>query len=236
MAEIVFFHYSPGDSYLKTRDARIKFPLLLLYTIILHYVSTRGLLFISAIAIFLFISEKPSYRRLLPELKGVFFLGILIFTATFSVNKNIVSASFTVLRFIITVLFGICLIQTTLPEEIEKAVYWFLKPFPFIHASLVATRIRLTIMFIPDLIDTTQKIKEARLARCIQRERNPVKKIKSLIIPLLTMIIDQAEQTAYAMEARCYTDEKRYTLQPLEKKDIITAGAGLLGAGLSFFL
>ncbi len=236
MAEIDLFHYSPVPSPLKNLDPRIKFSLLLLYTVLIYQVHTWGLVLLTAIATILFFSGKPSLKHLLFRGKGILILGILIYFATYGAEKNTITALLSVLRFVTTVLLGMCLISTTLPEEIEKAVYWFLKPLPFISASVIATRIRLTFMFIPDLMETAEKIKEARISRCIQRERNPFKKITTLIIPLLSSVIERAEVTAFAMEARCYTDKKHYTLKHLTLKDYAAAAVGLGAAGLSILL
>ncbi len=236
MAEIDFFHFSPVASPLKNLDPRIKFPLLLLYTILMYQVRTRGLVLLAAIAAVLFLSGKPSLKHILLRGKGILILGILIYFATYGAEKNTIASLLSVLRFAATILLGMCLVSTTLPEEIEKAVYWFLKPLPFISASVIATRIRLTFMFIPDLMETAGEIKEARISRCIQKERNPVKKMITLIIPLLSSVVERAEATAFAMEARCYTDKKHYYLRHLTWKDYAAAAAGLCAAGLSILL
>ncbi len=236
MAEIDLFHYSPAPSPIKNLDPRIKFPLLLLYTILVYHVHSRGLVFIAVFALFLFIMGKPPLKHLLSEGKGILFLGALLFAATYGAAKDTAAALFSVLRFLTTILFGMSLVSTTLPEEIEKAVFWFLRPLPFIPASTMAARIRLTILFIPELMDTVREIEEARISRCIQQRRNPVKRMTTLVIPLMYTIIKRSEATALAMEARCYTDKKDYTFHPFTLKDAAAGAAGLCAAGLSILL
>ncbi len=236
MAEIELFHYNPEDSLLRRTDARVKLPLLLISTIVLYKVHPRGLLFLSALIILLFILTRPFLQHLFYELKGAALLTVLIFSAVSLSTGNIFQAVLASWRFIMTILLGIILISTTHPEEIETAVYWYLKPFPFISASKTATRIRLTITFIPVLLDTVNEIKEARLSRCIQREKNPVKKIYTLTIPLFNSIINKAEKTSFAMESRCYSDNKTYQTEKFALKNIFQLSAGVIGVLLSLFL
>jgi len=236
MAEIELFHYTAKKTFLKSIDARIKFPLLMLFTILVYHVSAGGLLFLSLCILILFTVSSYSLKYSLPNMRGILILTLLIAIATYAAGRKTGEALLAALRFDSTIFLGITLIATTLPEEIEKAVYALLKPVPFISAARVATRIRLTITFIPELLNKTREIKDARLSRCIKSERNPVKRIHSLILPLMYGIIENAETTAFAMESRCYSDNKTFTLKKLSTRDYYALAAGLLAAGIGLII
>ncbi len=225
MAETAFFRYQDRSSFLKKVDPRIKMSLLLIYTVLLYHISTGGLILLSAFTIFLFMAN---YRiKSIREIKGALILSLFIGTAAFLSSYNLFFTILAVTRFLMTILLGLVLIGTTHSGEIEKAVYWFVKPVPFISETEIAMRVRLTITFIPDIMVTAAQIKEAGLSRCIQHVKNPVRKITALAVPLLYAIIRRAEGTALTMEARCYSGTRDYTLKQCTLKDLLHLSTGL---------
>ncbi len=225
MAEAVFFRYQDQSSFLKKVDPRIKILLLLIYTIILYHTSTRGLILLSVFTIFLFTAN---YRIKSPgEIKGALLLSLFIGAAAYLSSSDLFFSILAVSRFLMAVLLGLVLIGTTHSVEIEKAVYWFVKPVPLISETEIAMRVRLTITFIPDIMETAAQIKEAGLSRCVQNVKNPVRKLKALIVPLLYAIIRKAEETALTMEARCYSGERDYALERFTLTDLLHLSTGL---------
>lgn len=228
MNDSSFFRYRDNYTFLKHVDPRIKLPLLLIYTVVLYNISLPGLAFLS---LFIILISTVSLRiKKFSEIRGAAVLSLLIFSASILTTKDFSYSICTTDRFVMTILLGMILIATTSAGEIEKAVYWFLKPVPFIPASEAAMRIRLTVTFIPELISTAGEIKDARFSRCIQSVRNPGRKITTLVIPLLYSIIQRAESTADAMEARCYTGNRDYSVGKLTKKDIMYFSTGVAAA------
>lgn len=84
----------------------------------------------------------------------------------------------------------------------------------------------IALRFIPILMEETDKIMKAQLARCADFESgNLIRKAKSLVpllVPLFISAFRRANDLAMAMEARCYRGgEHRTKMKPLhyEKRD-----------------
>ena len=86
----------------------------------------------------------------------------------------------------------------------------------------------IALRFIPILMEETDKIMKAQMARCADFESgNIIKKVKALIpllVPLFISSFRRANDLAMAMEARCYQGgEGRTKMKPLiyKKQDYI---------------
>ncbi len=129
-------------------------------------------------------------------------------------------------------LIGLLFSATTLPEHLHTAVYQILKPIPLVNESSIASKLSLTIMFIPILMDMMNEVVEARRSRYIEGSKNPVRNIMSLIIPIISGIILKADETTLALETRLFTGEINTEKSILTKNDFLTL---LLGT-IPFFI
>jgi energy-coupling factor transport system permease protein len=99
---------------------------------------------------------------------------------------------------------------TTSPIELTDGIESLLKPFKRIGvpAHELAMMMSIALRFIPTLMDETDKIMKAQMARGADFEsRNLIKKAQSLIpllVPLFISSFRRAEELAMAMEARSY--------------------------------
>jgi energy-coupling factor transport system permease protein len=89
------------------------------------------------------------------------------------------------------------------------------------------------LRFIPILMEETDKIMKAQIARGADFEsKNLIKKIKSLVpllVPLFISAFRRANDLAMAMEARCYRGgEGRTKMKPLVYKGRDRAAYGVL--------
>ena len=139
-------------------------------------------------------------------------------------------------RFLMVVFIGLIFSSTTLPEQIHIAIYQLLKPLPFIDAASIASKVSLTIMFIPVLMDMLNEIREARKARYIEGSRNPIRNIISMIVPLTAGVINRAEETAMALEARLYNGEVETGKTLFVQKDYMLLLGGILPVILAMVL
>ncbi len=114
------------------------------------------------------------------------------------------------------------LTSTTDPINIQGAIYVILKPIPLIKAGQIATMISLTITFIPLLFDQFLEVRNASYSRLGNRSRNPVKKISSMVLPLLQTTIFRADEIAQAMESRCYNENPTPPEMRIKKSDILS--------------
>ncbi len=103
---------------------------------------------------------------------------------------------------------GILFSTTTKSASVKGAVQWFLKPVPFVPEKRVAVMISLSLGFMPLILKQIKEISDAQKARCADLEKNPVKKIVRLILPLLKKTFISADSLVYAMESRCYSDDR----------------------------
>lgn len=135
---------------------------------------------------------------------------------------------------------------TTTPNELtdglEKSLGFLNKMGVPVHE--VSMMMSIALRFIPILIEETDKIMKAQMARGADFESgNLIQKVKSmvpLLVPLFISAFRRATDLAMAMEARCYRGgQGRTKMKPLhyEKRDILAYGvcavylALIIGAG-----
>ena len=119
---------------------------------------------------------------------------------------------------------------TTTPNQLTDALEKLLGPLKKIHVPVheIAMMMSIALRFIPILLEETDKIMKAQIARGADFESgNVIKKAKSmvpLLVPLFISAFRRANDLAMAMEARCYRGgDKRTKMKPLhyERRDYI---------------
>lgn len=240
MSEVTLGQYYPGNSIIHRLDPRVKLFATLVFIVLLFITNNLfgfGLLAI-VLAAAVIASEVP-FVKLLKGIRGILF--ILIFSAIFNLfltdgivlvhfgvfkitDQGIYRAVFIAVRLIFLVIGTSIMTLTTTPNNLadglEKA-FSFLKVVKFpVHE--MAMMMSLALRFIPTLIEETDKIKKAQMARGADFESgNIFRRAKSLIpilIPLFISSIKRAVNLAQAMEARCYNGGNRTKLHPLQYK------------------
>ena len=111
-------------------------------------------------------------------------------------------------KFFLIMVSGILFASSTRTASVKSAVQWFLKPIPLVPEKRVGVIISLALNFIPVIFRQAGDISDARKARCGHLGKNPVKHIITLVFPLLRKVFLYAEHLSFAMEARCYNDER----------------------------
>ena len=129
------------------------------------------------------------------------------------------------IRLVFLVIGSSILTLTTTPSKLtdglEKALS-FLKIFK-VPVAEIALMMSIALRFIPILIEETEKIMNAQMARGADFDKgNLIEKAKSLIpllVPLFVSAFRRANDLAIAMEARCFTSsDNRTKLNPLKYK------------------
>lgn len=119
---------------------------------------------------------------------------------------------------------------TTTPNQLTDALENILKPLKIFKfpAHEIAMMMSIALRFIPILLEETDKIMKAQLARGADFESgNIIKKAKSLVpvlVPLFISAFRRANDLALAMEARCYRGgDGRTKMKPLHyaKRDAV---------------
>lgn len=120
---------------------------------------------------------------------------------------------------------------TTTPNQLTDGLESVLKPLKVIKVPVheIAMMMSIALRFIPILVEETDKIMKAQLARGADFENgNIFKRAKSLVpilVPLFISAFRRANDLAMAMEARCYRGgDGRTKMKPLRyhKRDYIT--------------
>ena len=126
---------------------------------------------------------------------------------------------------------------TTTPNHLTDGLEKMLNPFKVFRVPVheIAMMMSIALRFIPILLEETDKIMKAQMARGADFESgNLIKKAKSLVpllVPLFISAFRRANDLATAMEARCYRGgEHRTKMKPLiyQKRDRLAYGAVLL--------
>lgn len=139
-------------------------------------------------------------------------------------------ATFMALRLIFLIIGSSIMTLTTTPNNLTDGMESLMKPLKVIKVPVheVSMMMSIALRFIPILLEETDKIMKAQIARGADFESgNLIKKAKSLIpllVPLFISAFRRANDLAMAMEARCYRGgEGRTKMKPLiyKKRDFI---------------
>jgi energy-coupling factor transport system permease protein len=139
--------------------------------------------------------------------------------------EGIYIAVFMVIRLIYLIMGSSLMTLTTTPNNLtdglEKGL-GFLKVF-HVPVHEISMMMSIALRFIPILVEETDKIMKAQMARGADFENgNIIRRAKSMIpilVPLFISAFRRANELAMAMEARCYHgDEGRTKMKPLQYK------------------
>ena len=119
---------------------------------------------------------------------------------------------------------------TTTPNQLTDGLETGLGVLKKIHVPIheIAMMMSIALRFIPILIEETDKIMKAQMARGADFETGGlIQKAKALVpilVPLFISSFRRATDLAMAMEARCYNGGDRTKMKPLkyETRDYIT--------------
>ena len=134
------------------------------------------------------------------------------------------------LRLVLLIVGTSLLTLVTRPIQLTDALEKVLNPFKKLGlpAHEIAMMMTIALRFIPTLLDETDKIMKAQIARGADFEsKNILSRAKSMIpllVPLFISAFRRADELAMAMESRCYHGgEGRTRLKELkyEKRDRI---------------
>ncbi|WHH61436.1 energy-coupling factor transporter transmembrane component T [Petroclostridium sp. X23] len=224
--DITLGQYFPGESVIHKLDPRIKIILTLMYIAALFMVKnfTGYIIFAAFTCQLIWISTVP-VKYVFKGLKPLFF--IIIFTAfvnmfmtggrtLFTIWKltatveGVEMAVLMTLRLLFLIIGTSLLTFTTSPILLTDGIEKLLNPFKKIGvpAHELAMMMTIALRFIPTLLEETDKIMKAQMARGADFESgNLLKRAKGLVpllVPLFISAFRRADELAVAMESRCY--------------------------------
>jgi energy-coupling factor transport system permease protein len=119
---------------------------------------------------------------------------------------------------------------TTTPNNLTDGLEDLLNPLKKIRVPVheISMMMSIALRFIPILMEETDKIMKAQMARCADFESgsliNRARSLVPILVPLFISAFRRANDLAMAMEARCYRGgEGRTKMKPLiyKKEDAI---------------
>lgn len=246
LRDITLGQYYQADSVIHRLDPRVKLGTTVLFIVSLFLFHGAWGYVIAAMFLTLVIKlSKVPFRFMIKGMKSiVFLLSITILFNLFltpgeplvqiwklRITKEGVSlALLLAIRLAFLIIGSSVMTLTTTPNQLTDGLEKMLKPLNKIKVPVheIAMMMSIALRFIPILMEETDKIMKAQLARCADFESgNLIKKAKSLVpllVPLFISAFRRANDLAMAMEARCYRGgEHRTKMKPLcyQKRDYI---------------
>lgn len=236
--EITIGQYYQTESPIHRLDPRVKLIATFAYIISLFVVHswTGYLIAAVAVAIVIAASHVP-FSYIMRGMKAV--MMILMITVIFNLfltegrplvhfwkltitYEGVDFASKMAVRLIFLIIGSSLMTLTTTPNQLTDALEDVLGPLKKIHVPVheISMMMSIALRFIPILMEETDKIMKAQMARGADFEsKNLMKKIQSLVpllVPLFISAFRRANDLAMAMEARCYRGgDGRTKMKPL---------------------
>lgn len=130
-------------------------------------------------------------------------------------------------RLLLAVMICSVVMGTTPLARLRDALEWCLRPVPLVPAARVAMMMNLTFVFVSVIMDNYVEMVCAQKSRCVESCKNPLKRIKYLVLPLLTQTMMRTDEIVYALEARCYSEVRTPASFGTCRADWLVAGVCL---------
>ena len=237
--DITLGQYYPADSILHKLDPRVKLVGTIGFLVALFLINgwqgyVIATLFLASV---IKLSRVP-FKFMVKGLKAIFI--ILMVTLVFNLfltpgdvvlvsfwkfkitDKGLRTAIFMAVRLVYLILGSSVMTLTTTANDLTDGLESLLGPLKKLHVPVheVAMMMSIALRFIPILLEETDKIMRAQIARGADFEHgNLIQRAKALVpilVPLFISAFRRANDLAMAMEARCYHGgEGRTKMKPL---------------------
>ena len=250
LKDITLGQFFPGNTIVHRLDPRTKLMAVILYIVALFNAkSPLTYAVVAAVLAVCIVASRVPMKSLTRGLKPVYV--IVAFTAVMNIfftggtavgegwllghitYEGLTAAIYMVLRIVMLIMGTFLLTYTTSPIALTDGLENLLGPLKKLHLPVheLAMMMSIALRFIPILLEETDKIMKAQIARGADFESgNIFKRAKAmvpLLVPLFISAFRRANDLAMAMEARCYRGgEGRTKMKPLiyHKRDYIAYG------------
>lgn len=237
--DITIGQYYPADSVLHILDPRVKLIGTFAFIVSLFVFHSKLGYLLAAVFLFGMIKlSKVPMGFIFRGLKAVIIL--LLFTVTFNLfltpgttlysigfiritREGLESAVLMAIRLTFLIVGSSLMTFTTTPNHLTDGLEKVMGPLKKIKVPVheISMMMSIALRFIPILMEETDKIMKAQMARGADFETGGfVKKAKSLVpllVPLFVSAFRRANDLAMAMEARCYRGgDGRTKMKPLK--------------------
>lgn len=255
LRDITLGQYYPADSVIHRLDPRTKFVGTMAFIVSVFLFNTfwgygvatlflAGMIFLSGVPVkFMFKGLKAIFMILLVTVIFNILLTpgeVLWRWGIFRVTREGLSlAGRMAIRLTYLVIGSSVMTLTTTPNQLTDGLERLLRPLNKIHVPVheISMMMSIALRFIPILLEETDKIMKAQIARGADFEKgNLIQKARNMIpllVPLFISAFRRANDLAMAMEARCYHGgDHRTQMKPLKYEGRDYAAYGLLLAYL----
>lgn len=240
--DITIGQYYPVKSIIHKLDPRVKLLSTLLYLISLFMFKSISGYLVATLFLFIVIRlSRVPFSFIMKGMKPIMILLLItvgfnlfltrggdvlfhawIFTIT---EEGLRNAVYMAVRLVYLITGSSLMTFTTTPNGLTDGIEKGLHSLNKIHVPVheIAMMMSIALRFIPILLEETDKIMKAQIARGADLESgNIIQKAKNMIpilVPLFVSAFRRANDLAMAMEARCYRGgEGRTKMKPLEYK------------------
>lgn len=258
LRDITLGQFYPADSILHRLDPRTKFLGTLVFIVSVFVFHTfPGYAVATLFLAGLIVLSKVPVKFMFKGLKAI--MVILLVTVAFNIfltpgevlwkwgflrvtKEGLVLAGRMAIRLTYLVIGSSIMTLTTTPNQLTDGLERLLRPLNRIHVPVheISMMMSIALRFIPILLEETDKIMKAQIARGADFENgNIIQKAKNmvpLLVPLFISAFRRANDLAMAMEARCYHGgADRTQMKPLhyEKRDYIAYGILVIYLGIA---
>lgn len=242
LRDITIGQYYQAESVIHRLDPRVKVIATFIYIISLFCFNQLSGYIIAAFFFYCMVKlSKVPFKFITRGIKPIIFM--LIFTAALNLlwtsgehvliqygfititSEGVKKMVFMALRLIFLIIGSSLMTLTTTPNQLTDAIENLFKPLNKLKVPVheLAMMMSIALRFIPILVEETDKIMKAQLARGADFESgNIIQRVKNMIpifIPLFVSAARRASDLALAMDARCYHGgEGRTKMKPLKYK------------------
>jgi len=238
LRDITLGQYYETDSIIHRLDPRVKLVTTICFILSLFLVKGFAGYAIAGVFLLTVIQlSKVPFKFIIRGMKAIIFLLLMavVFNLFLTPGEPAVSlgkltvtgewirqAVSMAIRLVMLIMGSSIMTLTTTPNNLTDGMEKLMKPFKIFKVPVheVAMMMSIALRFIPTLLEETDKIMKAQIARGADFESgNLIKKAKSLVpllVPLFISAFRRANDLAMAMEARCYRGgEHRTKMKPL---------------------
>ncbi|MCT2534294.1 energy-coupling factor transporter transmembrane protein EcfT [Aquibacillus koreensis] len=227
MNKLILGRYFPGESWVHQLDPRAKI-VAAVYFIFVLFLANNWQTYVLLWA-FTFIAMRYSQVPIRIYLRGVRpLLYLILFTVFLQIlftaggkiyfewgpivisEYGLINGFYIFCRFVMIIFVSTVVTLTTKPIDLTDGINALLKPLRKMKVPVdeIALMLSISLRFIPNLLDETQKVMDAQRARGTEfGEGSLLKQMKTLVpifLPLFVSSLNRAEEMANVMEVRGY--------------------------------
>ncbi len=255
LRDITLGQYYQTESVIHKLDPRVKLGGTLLYIISLFlFENVWGYVLAALFLVVVIKLSKVPFKFMVRGMRAILFL--LLLTVVFNLfltpgeplfsfwkltitKEGLSVAFFMAIRLTFLIIGSSIMTLTTTPNNLTDGMEKMLSPLKVLKVPVheVAMMMSIALRFIPILLEETDKIMKAQIARGADFESgNLLQRAKAmvpLLVPLFISAFRRANDLAMAMEARCYRGgDGRTKMKPLVYKRIDFLAYGFIGVYL----